>query len=161
MLAVLDDLAGPVALTALIVATLALLAAIAALRRAARVPETSVSPLGEDPSLERYIVAQAERLEQLSAAMATVQGQAGTADAGLRHAIQHVGLVRFNPFDDTGGNQSFALALLDNNADGIVLSSLHSRAATRVYVKAILAGRSDAQLSAEEAAALRDAGLAI
>jgi hypothetical protein len=69
--------------------------------------------------------------------------------------------VRFNPFEDTGGNQSFTLALLDANADGIVLSSLHSRTATRVYVKAILAGRSDAQLSAEEVAALRDAGLSI
>jgi hypothetical protein len=111
--------------------------------------------------MEGYIVAQAERLEQLSAIVAGLTTQAGAWDGVMRHSIQHVGLVRFNPFEDTGGNQSFALALLDADADGILLSSLHSRTATRVYVKAILAGRSDAQLSAEEVAALRDAGLSI
>jgi hypothetical protein len=159
MLDALDDIAGPVALTALAVATLSLLLALAALRRPAR--DTGAPGTPDDPSLERYIVAQAERLEALSTALTALREQAGSAELGLRQAVQHVGLVRFNPFDDTGGNQSFALAMLDANADGIVLSSLHSRSATRVYVKAILGGRSDASLSEEEVAALRDAGLAI
>jgi hypothetical protein len=160
MLDALDDIAGPVALTALVLATLALLLSLAALRRPGRDAGGAARAM-DDPSLERYIVAQAERLEALSTAMAGLREQAGNAELGLRHAVQHVGLVRFNPFDDTGGNQSFALAMLDANADGVVLSSLHSRSATRVYVKAILGGRSDASLSEEEVAALRDAGLAI
>ena len=71
--------------------------------------------------MERYIVAQAERLEQLSAIVAGLTTQAGAWEGVMRHSIQHVGLVRFNPFEDTGGNQSFALALLDADADGIVL----------------------------------------
>lgn len=161
MLDALDEIAGTVALLALVVATIALLVALAAARRQVQPVAPAIAGLDEDPSLERYIVAQAERLEQLSATVAGLSGQAGTWDGAMRHAIQHVGLVQFNPFDDTGGNQSFALAMLDANADGIVLSSLHSRTATRVYVKAILAGRSEAQLSAEELAALRDAGLSI
>ena len=66
-----------------------------------------------------------------------------------------VGLVRFNPFEDTGGNQSFALALTDVAGDGFVVSSLHSRTGTRVYAKAISDGRSDGALSQEESAALR------
>ena len=49
------------------------------------------------------------------------------AEANLRRSFQRIGLVRFNPFEDTGGNQSFALALLDANGDGIVFSSLHTR----------------------------------
>ena len=57
-----------------------------------------------------------------------------------RRAFQRIGLVRFNPFEDTGGNQSFALALLDHHGDGFVVSSLHARAGTRVYGKAIARG---------------------
>jgi hypothetical protein len=68
-----------------------------------------------------------------------------------------VGLVRFNPFEDTGGNQSFALALLDGRGDGFVVSSLHARAGTRVYAKAVTDGRSDGALSEEESDALRRA----
>ena len=76
-------------------------------------------------------------------------------EASGRRAVQRVGLVRFNPFEDTGGNQSFALAMTDANGDGVVVSSLHARAGTRVYGKAVVAGRSDAALSDEEAEALR------
>jgi hypothetical protein len=161
MLAALDDIAGLVALIALVVATVALLASLAAVRRGRRDPGVPPERVAGDPSLERAMVAQAERLEALSSAVAGLREQAGAMQTGSRHAVQHLGLVRFNPFDDTGGNQSFALALLDANADGVVLSSLHSRSATRVYVKAVLGGRCDAALSAEELAALRDAGLAI
>jgi hypothetical protein len=87
-------------------------------------------------------------LDELSARSAVLE-------ANARRALQRVGLVRFNPFEDTGGNQSFAVALLDANGDGFVLSSLHSRAGTRVYAKTVSAGRSDATLSGEEAEALR------
>ena len=68
-------------------------------------------------------------------------------EAAGRRAIQRVGLVRFNPFEDTGGNQSFALALTDATGNGFVVSSLHSRTGTRVYAKAITGGRSDGALS--------------
>jgi hypothetical protein len=76
-------------------------------------------------------------------------------EAAGRRAIQRIGLVRFNPFEDTGGNQSFALALTDAAGNGFVVSSLHTRTGTRVYAKAIADGRSDGALSAEETEALR------
>jgi hypothetical protein len=72
-------------------------------------------------------------------------------------SFSRVGPVRFNPFEDTGGNQSFALALLDGNGDGFVVSSLHARAGTRVYAKSVARGASDAALSDEEGEALRQA----
>ena len=66
--------------------------------------------------------------------------------------------MRFNPFEgDTGGNQSFALALLDGRGDGFVVSSLHARAVTRMYAKAVSGGASEAALSDEECEALRQA----
>lgn len=92
----------------------------------------------------------ARELDELSARSAVLES------AG-RRAIQRVGLVRFNPFEDTGGNQSFALALTDAAGNGFVISSLHSRTGTRLYAKAIADGRSDGALSEEENEALRRA----
>lgn len=65
--------------------------------------------------------------------------------------VQHVSLSRFNPFGDTGGDQSFILALLDGKKDGIIITSLHSRENTRFYVKSVEGGVGiDHPLSAEE-----------
>ncbi|MEI8232635.1 MAG: DUF4446 family protein [bacterium] len=65
--------------------------------------------------------------------------------------IQHVTLKRFNPFGDTGGDQSFILAILDGNKDGVVITSLHSRENTRFYVKSVEGGVGiDHPLSDEE-----------
>jgi hypothetical protein len=86
-----------------------------------------------------------------------LSGRTTTVERDLVGAFSRVGLVRFNPFEDTGGNQSFALALLDGNGDGFVVSSLHARAGTRLYAKSIGRGVSDSALSAEEAEALRQA----
>lgn len=64
--------------------------------------------------------------------------------------IQKVAVVRFNPYPETGGNQSFALAMLNKEDTGIVLLSLHGREGTRFYVKPISKGKSQYDLSREE-----------
>ena len=69
--------------------------------------------------------------------------------------MQRIGVVRYNPFEDTGSNQSFVLAMLDARGDGFVLSTLHSRQATRMFLKAVSGGKADSAVSAEEAEALR------
>ena len=94
------------------------------------------------------VYAVARELDDLSARSAILE-------AAGRRAIQRVGLVRYNPFEDTGGNQSFAIALTDASGSGFILSSLHSRTGTRVYAKAVNNGRSDGALSEEETEALR------
>ncbi len=68
--------------------------------------------------------------------------------------VQKVGIVRFNPFADTGGNMSFAMALLDGHNNGIVISSLHSREATRIYAKPVERGESKYPLTNEEKEAI-------
>jgi hypothetical protein len=72
-----------------------------------------------------------------------------------RGSLQHIGMVRFNPFEDTGSDQSFAIALLDDRKDGVVLSSLHGRANTRLFAKPIENGASRHALSTEEAQAIK------
>lgn len=74
---------------------------------------------------------------------------------GLHH-IQKVGLVRFNPFKDTGGDQSFILSLVDANNSGIVVSGLYSRSGTRWYAKKVVAGKGvDHTLTEEEKEAIK------
>ena len=64
--------------------------------------------------------------------------------------FQKIGMVRFNPFTNMGGNQSFVIALLDNQNNGFVLSSLFIKEGNRVYSKTIKNGQSDYTLSEEE-----------
>jgi len=72
--------------------------------------------------------------------------------------IQKIGLVRFNPFSEVGGNQSFSLALLDGEDSGLVISSLHSREVTRIYAKPVKKGKAVGyQLSTEEIQAIKNA----
>lgn len=61
-----------------------------------------------------------------------------TDDARLH--LQHMAVKRFNPFSDTGGDQSFMFTILDGNKDGVVITSLHSRENTRFYVKTVKGG---------------------
>lgn len=75
----------------------------------------------------------------------------------LNFAIQKVGLVRFNPFGDSGGNFSFSLALLDAENTGIVITSMHGREQNRIYCKEIIKGASKIGLTEEELNALRQA----
>jgi hypothetical protein len=108
-------------------------------------------------SVEAILDAHLDKVFQVSRELDELAARASTVEATTRGSFQRIGLVRFNPFEETGGNQSFALALLDGNGHGFVLSSLHARAGTRVYAKALTAGRSDAALSAEETEAVRQA----
>jgi hypothetical protein len=94
------------------------------------------------------VLAVARRQDELDSRAVVLETQAG-------RSVQGVGFVRFNTFEDTGGNQSFALALLDPAGDGVVLNSLHARNQTRLYAKAVRAGAAEGALSDEEAEAVR------
>lgn len=72
--------------------------------------------------------------------------------------IQKIGLLRFNPFKDTGGDQSFVLAILDSHNNGVVISSLYSRMGTRWYAKSVKNGKGiEYRLSSEEERAIKEA----
>jgi Protein of unknown function (DUF4446) len=106
-------------------------------------------------SLEAVLEAHLDKVFGVAREVDELSARSAMLESTGRRAVQRVGLVRFNPFEETGGNQSFALAMTDAHGDGVVISSLHARAGTRLYAKAVVAGRSDAALSAEEAEALR------
>ncbi len=72
-------------------------------------------------------------------------------------SIQKIGIIRFNPFSNVGGDQSFSLALLDGDNNGVVITSLYSREENRVYGKPIKKGLSEYPLSEEEKEAIKQA----
>ena len=108
----------------------------------------------EGSSLEAVLDAHLDKVFAVARELDGLGDRMTALEGAQRKAFQRVGLVRYNPFEETGGNQSFALALLDAAGDGWVLSSLHARSGTRVYAKTIKAGRADVGLSAEETAAI-------
>ena len=78
-------------------------------------------------------------------------------EESILHA-QKIGLLRFNPFSDTGGDQSFILAILNGKDDGVLLSSLHGRTGTRWYAKRVKEGKGlEHELSSEEKLAIKQA----
>jgi len=72
-------------------------------------------------------------------------------------SFQKVGMVRYNPFKEVGGDQSFSIALLNAKNSGFVITSLYMREGTRVFAKPILAGKSEYTLSDEEKCAIQEA----
>lgn len=95
-----------------------------------------------------------QRLE--SAVIQLAEGEKRLGEA-LRSSIRHIGLVRFDAFEDMGGRLSFSAAMLDDNGDGIVITSINGRQDTRCYAKTVLRGTSVHNLSDEEEQAIREA----
>ncbi|MGG5260765.1 DUF4446 family protein [Phycicoccus avicenniae] len=84
---------------------------------------------------------------------------AGPADlaalrAEMAQSLRHVAVVRYDAFGDMGGRLSFSAALVDDDGDGLVLSSIHARGESRTYAKGVVGGSSDATLTPEEQQAL-------
>ena len=110
---------------------------------------------GEVGSLHDRLVGSAEQAVKAGERMREIEAMHAVIEQRSRRSLQHIGLVRFNPFEDTGSDQSFAIALLDDQRDGVVLSSLHGRANTRLFAKPVADGTSLHNLSDEETQAIR------
>lgn len=112
---------------------------------------------GGEAGLDEILDTQVQRADALSTRVDALVRLQQELETALQRSIQRIGVVRFNPFPDTGGDQSFAIALLDRIGNGIVISSLHSRADTRIFAKQIANGRSRYPLSDEEQDAIKAA----
>ncbi|HEX7589306.1 MAG TPA: DUF4446 family protein [Anaerolineae bacterium] len=96
-------------------------------------------------------VARMDRVEQLTHGMST---RVDAVEVQQPYHFQHLGVVRFNPFPDKGGDQSFVVAFLDAHSDGVVITSLSSRVDTRIYAKPVTGGQSTYALNDEEKQAI-------
>lgn len=114
---------------------------------------------GESTSddIEKVIKRYFQKIKQTDAALEVLQRNYRELNKIASASLQKTAIVRFNPFKHTGGDQSFVLAVLDNHDSGLLLTSIHSREGTRVYIKPVTYGSSDYTLSKEEKDALEAA----
>jgi len=116
-----------------------------------------VLPEGESGGIDEVLDRQLKSVESLNERVDALNKLHHELEHLSQRTIQKVAVIRYNPFSDTGGDQSFAIALLDSLGNGVVVSSLHSRTDTRVFAKPVQSGRSKFQLSDEEQDAIRKA----
>lgn len=113
---------------------------------------------GKKDDLKSVLSEQMSKMGELKVNFSELQKRVDSLEKSTPFHIQKVGTMRFNPFDDTGGDQSFVVALLDGNNNGVVISSMHGRERTRIYCKPVKEGKeSDYPLSIEEKEAIQKA----
>jgi hypothetical protein len=108
-------------------------------------------------TLEGLMAELVERVKNLDIESSSHASNIETLVKRLEKQGRSVKLLRFNPFPDVGGNQSFAVAIINENGDGVVFSSLYSRERMSVFAKPISKGSSDIELSAEEKSVVEEA----
>jgi hypothetical protein len=108
----------------------------------------------DSANLEEVLNQHIDEVRTALEAVSTLETRTRRMDRTLKHSMQWMGVVRFNPFRNTGGDQSFAWAIVDGYGNGIVLSSLHSRENTRVYAKPLHRWESPYSLTEEEKRAI-------
>lgn len=106
-----------------------------------------------EEDLENYMY----RVERVEKENGEIKSFIKSIDKDLEKCIQKVGIVRYNAFKDTGSDLSFALALLDENNDGVVLNGIYSREISNIYAKPVQNGKSNYTISEEEQEAIKKA----
>jgi hypothetical protein len=114
-------------------------------------------PIRLDDTLRRILEGQAGQIQRLEKAVRALHGTDKRQEALISSSVRHVGLLRYDAFEDVGGRLSFSCALLDDHGNGVVLTSINGRQETRVYAKPVTRGNSSYNLSTEEQEAIRQA----
>lgn len=152
----LDLYAPYIAVAALALAAIALVWAVLASRRA-RAAEHRYHLLTAGVDAGSLDAVLHQHLDNVRAALERATQAAATAERverGSRRHLQHVAVVRYNPFSHTGGDQSFILVLADAEGRGAIVNSLHAREGTRIYAKPLAGWSSSYALTEEEEQAI-------
>lgn len=107
--------------------------------------------------LEDTIISLEKDIVELNKAKNAMQKDITTINAKLKKSICGLETIRFNPFPDQGSNQSFAVGMLNEESDGLVISTLYSRERMSVFAKPIKNGKSEYELTNEEKEVLKKA----
>lgn len=151
--------AGPITLgmAALLLILLGVIAWLAARMRRLELHYRTLTAGTDGGNLEAVLEKHIGQVRETAARVQTLDGEVRHLARDNCGHVQHLGFMRFNPFRETGGDQSFVLALADGYGNGAVISTLHSRDATRVYAKPLAAWASSYPLTDEEQAVIRKA----
>ncbi|NLT05296.1 MAG: DUF4446 family protein [Solirubrobacterales bacterium] len=159
----LSSTEGAVALAGVAIAVVALVLAIVLAVKLRRLRAAQRAVLGEDGT--RDLVGHAARLERgfvelrdwVEETAAGIERRMAGAEERIDGCVAHRALVRYDAWGEMSGQQSSSLALLDARRSGVIVSTIHHRDSARVYVKRVLAGEADVELSPEERQAVEEA----
>lgn len=115
---------------------------------------STLSAGSKTQSLEGIINSNNKSLKEQAVILQKYGNKIQEIEKDARENIQNIGVIRFNPFKETGGSQSFAIALTDKDQNGVVISSLYARERMSVFAKPIRQGTSEYTLTEEEQAAI-------
>jgi len=110
---------------------------------------TTKRPLS-DSQVQKNIEDLLETQKIIKTKLNALWGSVAQLEGRSSRFVQKMGFNRFNPFSETGGDQSFSVALMDGDNNGFVITSLHTRNGTRTYAKPIMSGKSEHGFSKEE-----------
>ncbi len=153
---VADSTAKTLAAVAILVAVLALgltIGMLVALRRMRVAYSVLQGGKGHDDFVT-LVNHHGRAVSDLRGEVEDMNARVGKLSVEISDALRHVAVVRYDAFPDMGGRLSFSAALLDDEGDGLVLTSINGRSETRTYAKGVKSGRSDHQLSPEETQAI-------
>lgn len=149
---VIEIVLGAVAFVSLLVAVLSLL-------RVRRLTNDLLMARSSDQELSivESVASQVRQVQSLRKELEQVQQSLAIVRRDVSAALRHVSIVRFDAFGDMGGRMSFATALLDDNGDGLVLTSIHGHTESRMYTKSVHNRKADGRVSPEELEAIATA----
>jgi hypothetical protein len=155
------SVSDPLVIMSLVLAVLTVLLVLAVVVLALRVRRLDADQRRALDGVEVDVIAtlarQRRRLDELDAAVVAARAHTGEVEARVRSTISRIGVVRYDAFDDIGGELSFSAAMLDEHGDGFVLTSITGRSGGRTFLKSVTDGAGSQLLSDEEVAAVASA----
>ena len=119
--------------------------------------KTFLKKLGNGETIEEDLENYMYRVERVEKQNSEIRNLVNAIDANMDTCIQKIGIVRYNAFKDTGSDLSFALAMLDENNNGVVLNGIYSREMSNIYAKPVENRKSKYNISEEEQDAIQKA----
>jgi len=152
-----DPLAAAVITLAVLVVVLVAAVVVLALRLRRLAADQRRAFEGGEVDVIANLARQRRRIDELDAALASARVHTEDVEAQVHRSLSRIGVVRYDAYDDVGGQLSFSAALLDEHADGVVVTSISGRTGARTYLKSVTAGEGTTLLSEEEATAIASA----
>lgn len=116
--------------------------------------KTFMKKLGNGNNIDDMLKNYIDRVEEVNEKNEEIIKYCNRLDKDISLCIRKVGMVRYSAFRDTGSDLSFALALLNDNNDGVLLNGIYSREMSNIYAKQVREGKTNTKLTEEEKQAL-------
>jgi Protein of unknown function (DUF4446) len=157
LIAAMELKGSTLTLVALVAIGLSVVAVLYAITNAGRPGSAVGGRVRLDETLRGILQGQSQQIQRLERAIRALHGTDKKQQTQIEGSVRNVALLRYDAFEDVGGRLSFSCALLDDQGNGVVLTSINGRQETRVYAKPVTLGTSSHNLSLEEEESIRRA----